>query len=587
MPSRVTIQVNKGQKSGEKFVYENKESVVVGRQQDSNIALPENTVSRYHCMMEILPPKVMVRDFKSLNGTYLNGTLIGQREEGMSAEQAREAADSTEFEMKEGDRLGLGKDCELVLSVFIPQNCAECGVDLPEGEETNFKNDKGYNICANCFKEIEERKAEEARRAEEARLAAEKAERERKEAERIAAEMKAKEQAAKDAAAREKAERERKEAERIAAEMLEKQKAEEKKRQDEERRRKEEQAKRDAEKKQQAQRRCEICGTPITGGANVPNICPNCQRDPMKVLEFLLMEAMRGQGDAKEIQGYKKINRLGQGGMGEVWRVEEEATGKQMALKLMLPQVQTDAKARNMFMREAYIAQQLVHPNVVRQFTSGNSGDTFFMLLELCEGGSVDDLMKKMGGRLPLDTATHIILQALSGLDYAHNAQVEVKLKNGEIVKANGVVHRDFKTGNIFLMDHSTKPVAKVADFGLAKAFETAGLTDQTRTGELAGTPAFMPRQQVLNYRYAKPDVDVWAAAAAYYFMLTGLPPKDLARGGDIWKIALTSAAVPIRKRDSGVPKKLAAVIDEALIEKPKIGISTAAELKRKIEDAL
>jgi serine/threonine-protein kinase len=81
--------------------------------------------------------------------------------------------------------------------------------------------------------------------------------------------------------------------------------------------------------------------------------------------------------------------------------------------------------------------------------------------------------------------------------------------------------------------------------------------------------------------------VDVWAAAASYYFMLTCAFTKDFIRGKDAIATALNSPAVPIRKRNSSIPKNLAELIDYALIEKPKIGIQTAAEFKKKLEGAL
>ena len=159
-------------------------------------------------------------------------------------------------------------------------------------------------------------------------------------------------------------------------------------------------------------------------------------------------------------------------------------------------------------------------------------------------------------------------------------------LADGSVKKVHGLVHRDFKPGNIFLSDTSAHPVAKVADFGLAKSFETAGLTGMTRTGNAAGTPMFMPRQQILNFKYARPDVDVWAAAASYYFMLTGQFPKE-ARGADIWAAMLTGKAVPVRKRNPSVPKPLAEVIDTALIDQPSIQITSAAQLKKMILGAI
>lgn len=585
MSNKVTIKVLKGSLAGKEFCYDGKESLILGRQEDCSVMFHENTVSRYHCMLEIAPPKVMVRDFGSLNGTYLNGSIIGQRPAGMSIEDGRKQR-YNEFPVKAGDRLELGHDCELVFSVYIPQYCSDCLCELPENPDGRFKGDDGLLMCENCCDKLNKDKAEKKRKEDERRKALERAEQERKEAERKAAELLAKEKEASDLQAREKAAKERKEAEQRAAALAERKKAEAEKRAKEEARRKVEEAQRAAEKAQRNRKKCDICGIAINGGHDDVNICPSCRKNPMNVLEFLLRQAMQEVGDAKEIKGYRKIRSLGRGGMGEVWLVEEEATGKQMALKLMLPNVAVNERNRTMFMREAFLAQQLSHKNVVRQYKSGNLGDTFFMILEYCEGGSVDNVIHRMGGKLSVDFATEIMLQVLDGLAYTHGTSVEVRLKNGTVETAAGVVHRDFKPGNIFLNDTSAHPIAKVADFGLAKAFETAGLTDQTRTGELAGTPVFMPRQQIINYRYAKPDVDVWAAAASYYFMLTGVFPKDLS-GKDVFAAALSETAVPIRKRNAQIPRKLADVIDEALVDKPLIRIKSAAELKRMIEGAL
>ena len=257
-----------------------------------------------------------------------------------------------------------------------------------------------------------------------------------------------------------------------------------------------------------------------------------------------------------------------------------------MAMKLMLPDAAANEKGRKLFLREAWTACQLKNPNVVRHYKSGRSGDIYFILMEYCEGGSVDGLMKKKGGKLDMDTATRIILQTLDGLIYAGTVPIIAKLADNSTRSVKGIVHRDLKPANIFLSDTSSRPVAKVADFGLAKAFQTAGLTADTVTGQACGTPMFMPRQQIMNYRYSKPDVDVWAAAASYYNMLTGFVPKNF-RGGDVFNIALREDAVPIRKRDPKISIKLAEVIDTALREKPEIGMKTALEFKTAIERAL
>lgn len=118
----------------------------------------------------------------------------------------------------------------------------------------------------------------------------------------------------------------------------------------------------------------------------------------------------------------------------------------------------------------------------------------------------------------------------------------------------------------------------------MGKAFDTAGLSGYTRTGTVAGTPVYMPRQQVINFKYAKPDVDVWALAATLYNLLTGLFPRDFKKGVDPWRTVLQSAAIPIRERNAEIPKKLADVIDLALIDQPTITYKTAIEFKRALE---
>jgi serine/threonine protein kinase len=123
------------------------------------------------------------------------------------------------------------------------------------------------------------------------------------------------------------------------------------------------------------------------------------------------------------------------------------------------------------------------------------------------------------------------------------------------------------------------KIIAKVGDYGLAKAFDLAGLSGQTLTGTQAGTPAFMPRQQLLDFKYARPEVDVWAAAACLYNMLTGSFPRDFT--GDPFLAILQNNPVPIRQRDVNIPQALAEVIDLALVEKPEIYFKTAAEFKQ------
>ena len=88
-----------------------------------------------------------------------------------------------------------------------------------------------------------------------------------------------------------------------------------------------------------------------------------------------------------------------------------------------------------------------------------------------------------------------------------------------------------------------------------------------------------MPRQQVIDFKYARPEVDVWATAASLYYMLTLQYPRDFPEGADPWQVVLQTDAVPVRRRNASIPPKLAQAIDRALVDQPDIAIKTAEEL--------
>ena len=539
MKEKITIEIIKGEGAGQKFEYEDAERIFVGRQADCGIVLPEKTVSRYHCLLDINPPTVKLQDFGSLNGTFLNDVKIGQRERDKSWEEASRDAHK-EYELHDGDVIGIGKKCRLKCTVEEPDIMAISGAwdgTMPEADEDE-ENPAAYDeidLMGN------EGAAEESEAVPEGPI--ETAEKERSEAADWPEE--AEEKIGKEQGADSEAESE-------------------------------EEPKVEPEQKDQKH-----------------------DEEMDKILGELLIAILGGKQERpvgpSPVEGFDKIALLGKGGMGEVWKVRENKTGKLYALKTMLPQIAGDKKARDMFLREAKLTEFLDHENVVRTYKTGFSNNVYYILMDICEGGSVDDLMKRYGGKLSLNLATFIILQALEGLEYVHNVPVQAEIvKRGlfggrreKLMDAKGLVHRDFKPGNIFLMDKSDHPVAKVADFGMAKAFQAAGFTTMSSEGMVKGTVPFMPRQQALDCRFAKPEVDVWAAAASYYYMLTGQFPKNFRQGVNMWQILVTESATPIRQRDPSVPERLAQVIDRALVERPVIGCNSAAALRYDIIRAL
>ncbi|MEG4285309.1 protein kinase [Microcoleus sp. A006_D1] len=318
-----------------------------------------------------------------------------------------------------------------------------------------------------------------------------------------------------------------------------------------------------------------------------PTIPPN-QPQLWEMLKAFLLKAVGGEKNIGVLGDYVLLKELGKGGFSLVYLAEHKRTKEQIALKVMLPKVAANQRAVNWFLREVENMKYLKHPNVVSLKEFGYADETFFFTMEFCNGGSVVDLMAKRGVRtLPVDEAVAIILQVLDGLTYTHNVEIpNVKLADGSFGKGRGLIHRDLKPGNIFLANVGGKQVAKVGDYGLAKAFDLAGLSGQTLTGSAVGTLGFMPRQQVINFKYVQPEVDVWAAAACLYAMLTGCLPRNL-QGQDPFLAVLQSDAVPICNRTSTIPKPLAKVIDLALIDNPEIYYKSAAEFKQALVNSM
>ncbi|WP_238006804.1 protein kinase [Dactylosporangium sp. AC04546] len=279
--------------------------------------------------------------------------------------------------------------------------------------------------------------------------------------------------------------------------------------------------------------------------------------EPEIAAELLLRLARSGRRDLAPVAGYVRLRELGRGGMGAVYLARHETTGQEVALKVMLPRVAASATARTRFLREIVVTRSLRHPNIATLHDAGFADGTFYFTTEYCDGGNLADHLTRRGGRLAPADAVRLAVQALEGLEHAHT---------------KGVVHRDLSPHNLLLHDGTLK----VADFGLAKAFDQAGLSGLTRTGATAGKPYYLPRQQVVNFRDATPAVDVWALAACLYRTLTGTHPRDFPPGRDPWQIILQTDAVPLRRRAPGVPQPLAEVVDEALREPSSLPTATA-----------
>lgn len=303
--------------------------------------------------------------------------------------------------------------------------------------------------------------------------------------------------------------------------------------------------------------------------------CKNCHasaRVDATVLRELVLEstqlAVEGTGN---ISAYELGKELGHGGMGAVYLAKRKRDGQPVAIKVMLSKVDVSDRAREEFKREIDTTRSLSHPNIVTLYDYSYSGDMFFFALELCEGGSLMDLMTKRRRTFSLKEALEIFLPALDGLAFAHEKKF---------------VHRDLKPQNI-LLTAEENGVAKISDFGLAKSFDKAGLSGFTKTGDAAGTLSFMPKEQLTNFKFVKPVSDVWSMAATLYFMLTSEFPRDIVTGQSAAEAVLRGDMVPIRNRDSNIPTGIANVIDQALAVMAKDRYQDGAEFREALRQAM
>lgn len=292
-----------------------------------------------------------------------------------------------------------------------------------------------------------------------------------------------------------------------------------------------------------------------------------------------LIDEMSG---ADELRPWELGDEIGRGANGVVYAAVDRVTGERRAVKLIRPDSRPDGSDDAYVLREIGHCVSLKHPSLVRTYAGGGAGAGYFLVMELCQGGSLESAIAS-AGPLPAASAVPLFLDVLSGLEYAHSLPVRAITTHGPL-NVTGLVHRDLKPANI-LIAGSSQP--KIGDFGLAKAFEAAGLSGLTRTGSAAGTPAFMPRQQLLDYKYASPSVDVWASAASLYYALSGHPPRDFPPGRDPWRVVWDTVPVPLAERGVVVPPRLAQALDDALADgEDDLPHSTVGEFRRAVTAA-
>jgi eukaryotic-like serine/threonine-protein kinase len=274
---------------------------------------------------------------------------------------------------------------------------------------------------------------------------------------------------------------------------------------------------------------------------------------------------------------FKLIRFVARGGMGEVYEAQDLELHECVALKLVRPNLLLDPHALRRFKREVHLAKKVTHPNVCRTFDlfrhrHGNDGfahDLIFVSMELLVGETLSQFLRQKGGLAPAQ-ALPLITQIAEGMEAAHRV---------------GVIHRDFKPGNIILVSRGTNsPRAVITDFGLALRANGAGTTeDLSASHGILGTPAYMAPEQIEG-RQATPATDVYAFGLVIYEMVAGVRPFD--RQMPFSEKENSSSLLPPLKR---VLPEISDCWDETIVKclqrDPAARFSSASEVAKALSD--
>jgi len=228
---------------------------------------------------------------------------------------------------------------------------------------------------------------------------------------------------------------------------------------------------------------------------------------------------------------FRLVRMVGRGGMGSVWQAVHLGLDIPCAVKFIEGELANVAEAHARFEREAKAAAQLRSPNVVQIFDHGVWQGRPFIAMELLEGEDLGKRLGKSGGRLPPPDVNFVVQQVCRALSRAHQA---------------GVVHRDMKPDNIFVVKDDDRDIVKILDFGVAKSASAALDGSNTKTGAMLGTPYYMSPEQAQGIKTVDSRSDLWSLAVIVFQCLTGrLPFESEALGDLLVKIIVSPVPTP------------------------------------------
>ena len=257
------------------------------------------------------------------------------------------------------------------------------------------------------------------------------------------------------------------------------------------------------------------------------------------------------------VGNYKIIEKIGEGGMGAVYRGLDLMLEREVAIKVLRTELASQPQVVERFRSEAVTLAKLNHPNIAALYSFFRQGDDFFMVMEYLQGKTLDRVLSERG-RFPYTEAIPLFCHALEGVGYANR---------------RGIIHRDIKPANMMLTDEG---VLKVMDFGIARVLGTARMT---RAGHLIGTIEYMSPEQV---RGQETDArsDIYSLGMLLYEMLTGRVPFPIENEFELMRAQIERMPTPPRQIVAEIPESIEAAIMRAVAKDPAERFQSAADFR-------
>ncbi len=263
------------------------------------------------------------------------------------------------------------------------------------------------------------------------------------------------------------------------------------------------------------------------------------------------------------IGNYKIEEKLGEGGMGAVYKGVDTMLDREVAIKALKPELASQTSVVERFRSEAVTLAKLNHPNIATLYSMFRQGEELYMVLEFVRGETLDSLLRRRGA-LPAEEAIPVFCQVLDGIDHAHEL---------------GVVHRDIKPANMMLTEKGT---LKVLDFGIARLLGSARMT---RAGNIIGTLEYMAPEQVRGQE-TDGRSDIYALGMMLYEVLTGKLPFDTDNEFELMKSQTEMTPTRPREINPAISEEVEAAIMKAIEKDPEKRFQTGGEFREMLVEA-